>query len=351
MEFASEHAGRSTSYITARDNVVYHATVIGLAIGGYDTRRGNTEHCTIVNNTFYQDKGVELLVQFNTRDNVIMNNIVVAASGRNFLENSYRQTYGNVVDDNVYFAPGSGDTGSWEWKGVRYDTFSAYVRATGNDENSRFEDPAFVDPSAANFALSAGSPAIDAGAYLPAAGELDAAGAPRATGGVIDAGAYERPAPSLAPTPSLSGALTFVSDLGFTPVKNGWGPVEADSSNGEKAKGDGQPITIGGQTFTKGLGSHAPSVVTVDLAGRCTAFEADVGVDAEVEDSGSVEFQVWGDGDKLFDSGVVRGGQQAVGAYADVTGIQTMKLVVLDGGDGVDFDHADWGNARLACGA
>ena len=26
-------------------------------------------------------------------------------------------------------------------------------------------------------------------------------------------------------------------------------------------------------------------------------------------------------------------------------------FVVLDGGDGVDNDHADWGNARISCGA
>ncbi len=59
---------------------------------------------------------------------------------------------------------------------------------------------------------------------------------------------------------------------------------------------------------------------------------------------------VWGDGNKLYDSGVVRGTQGPTGAYANVTGVQTMKLMVLDGGDGVDNDHADWGNARVACG-
>jgi hypothetical protein len=92
-------------------------------------------------------------------------------------------------------------------------------------------------------------------------------------------------------------------------------------------------------------------VIIVSLAGRCTAFEADVGVDDEVQDAGSVQFQVWGDGVKLYDSGVVRGSQDAVGAYADVTGVQTMRLIVGSGGDGVDSDHADWGDARLACAA
>ncbi|MEA2520491.1 MAG: hypothetical protein QOI81_137 [Actinomycetota bacterium] len=349
MEFASEHAGRSTSYVTARDNVVYHASVIGLAIGGYDTKRGNTEHCIIVNNTFYQDKGVELLVQFNTRDNIIENNIVVATSSRRFLENRYRQTYGNIIDRNLYFAPGGGDTGSWEWKGTTYTTFAAYVRATGNDRNSVVADPRFVDPGAGNFQLSPGSPAIDAGAYLTAAGTVDATGSARAASGVIDLGAYEVPAPAPSPTPSLAGSVTYVSDMTITPVTNGWGPVETDLSNGEKKAGDGHTLTIGGTTFEKGLGSHAPAMIRVSLGGSCTAFEADVGVDDEVGDAGSVQFQVWGDGKKLYDSGVVRGTQASTGAYADVTGVQTMRLMVLDGGDGVDNDHADWGNARVAC--
>jgi hypothetical protein len=349
MEFASEHGGRSTSYVTARDNVVYRASVMGLAIGGYDTRRGNTEHCTIVNNTFYENQGVELLVQFNTRDNVIQNNIVVADSARQFLQNPYEETFDNVVDHNLYYAPGGGDSGTWQWKGTTYRSFAEYVRATGNDRNSVFADPRFADAAGGDFRLEPGSPAIDAGAYLTAAGDADAAGSPRAASGVIDLGAFEVPAPAPSPTPALSGSVTSVSDMEFVPVTNGWGPVETDTSNGEKKLGDGHTITIGGQTFASGLGTHAPSVVTVNLAGGCSGFEADVGVDDEVGDAGSVQFQVWGDGKKLYDSGVVRGSQDPTGAYADVTGVQTMKLVVLDGGDGVDNDHADWGNARLAC--
>jgi hypothetical protein len=349
MEFASEHSGRSTSYVTARNNVVYHSTVIGLAIGGYDRRRGNTEHCIIVNNTFYDDSGVELLIQFNTRDNVIMNNVVVAGEGRTFLENPYPEAEGNVVDHNLYYAPGGGDAGTWQWKGVTYRSFAEYVEATGNDRDSSFADPGFTDPSSAVFDLLEGSPAIDAGAYLPASGEVDAVGAPRAGGGVIDLGAYEHAVPAPSPTPVLPGPVTYVSDMDVTEVTNGWGPVESDMSNGEKASADGQPISIAGMPFDKGLGAHAHSIVTVDLGGGCTAFEADVGVDDEVQGNGSVDFQVWGDGTKLVDSGVVRGGEPAVGVYADVTGVRTLKLVVEDGGDGVDSDHADWGNARLAC--
>jgi hypothetical protein len=34
----------------------------------------------------------------------------------------------------------------------------------------------------------------------------------------------------------------------------------------------------------------------------------------------------------------------------DVTGKNELRLVVTNGGDNVDYDHADWANARLTCG-
>jgi alpha-galactosidase len=36
-------------------------------------------------------------------------------------------------------------------------------------------------------------------------------------------------------------------------------------------------------------------------------------------------------------------------ADVDISGHTTLHLVVGDGGDGVDYDHADWSDARVAC--
>ena len=103
IELASEHAGRSTSFITLRNNFVYHNTSVGIAIGGYDTRRGSTENCVIVNNTLFnndyrQEGNGELLVQFDTRHNVIKNNIFYANSAervdRQSLHAEHRQRGG-----------------------------------------------------------------------------------------------------------------------------------------------------------------------------------------------------------------------------------------------------------------
>ncbi len=348
IELASEHAGRSTRSITARNNLVYDATAIGLAIGGYDRRRGSTEDCVIVNNTFYNSADVELLIQFDTRDNVIANNIVYAGPGGVFIENPYEENERNILDNNLFFSA-AGDRGVWEWEGVDHGDFETYREATGNDRRSIFADPRFTDPAAGDFGLQESSPAVDAGAYIPAAGSTDLAGNPRASGGIPDIGAVERPAPPPSPTPSVAGPVTYLSDLEWIDSSNGWGDVERDMSNGEKASGDGITITLNGQTFERGLGVHAPSTVRLDLDGECTAFLADVGVDDEVGDRGTVLFRVVGDGQELFVSGVVLGSQASVPVYADVTRVQMLDLEVKPAGDGVGWDHADWGDARLAC--
>ena len=355
MEFASEHSARSTSYVTARNNLVFNTTVIGLAIGGYDRRRGSTEHCVIVNNTFYQNDSLgtgngELVVQFDTRGNVIENNIFSASSQDLFMLNPYTENSGNRIDHNVYFSPDGSSHGSWQWKDITYASFGAYRTGSGNDRHSIFADPRFVDPATGNFQLQASSPAIDAGAFLLQAGTRDLVGLDRAENGSIDVGAYESPAPAPSPIPSITEPTTSLSQMQWVSATGGWGPIERDMSNGERAPGDGGVITINGETFDGGLGAHAPSRIEYRLDGACSALRADVGIDDEVGNQGSVVFQVWGDGHKLYDSGIRRGQDGAAPAYADLTGVKMLELVVTGAGDGIGNDHADWAGARVACG-
>jgi hypothetical protein len=349
IELASEHAGRSTRNVTARNNLVVDSTSIGIAIGGYDRRRGSTEDCVIVNNTVVNTDGVELLVQFDTRDNVIANNVLVAGARHLFVENAYEENVGNTVDHNLYFSVDGDSGGVWTWKGIDYDDFDRWRSRSGNDRHSRFADPRFVDPAADDFSLRAGSPAIDAGAFLAASGATDIGGHPRAQAGGIDVGAFEAAAAPPSPTPSISEPVTYAGDITWVDVSNGWGPPEADRSNGERAPDDGGPIVIGTSAFDHGIGAHAPSRIVMEVDGRCSLFLADVGLDEEVGDRGSVVFEVWGDGERLGTSGIVRGSQAAVPIAADVEGVSRLELVVTPGGDGNAFDHADWGNARLAC--
>ncbi|GGL67373.1 hypothetical protein GCM10010840_01700 [Deinococcus aerolatus] len=141
----------------------------------------------------------------------------------------------------------------------------------------------------------------------------------------------------------------FLSDLPYVSATNGWGPVEFDRSNGEQGLGDGRALTIGGRIFDKGLGVHAFSVLSYDLGGRCNTFSASLGLDDEVGDRGSVVFQVYGDDRKLYDSGVLRGHDAARSAEVGVSGVNALQLIVTDAGDSIDYDHANWADARLTC--
>jgi hypothetical protein len=149
--------------------------------------------------------------------------------------------------------------------------------------------------------------------------------------------------------PRPKGPGANLSDGAPTYAANGLGPVERDMSNGASDPGDGMPISIRGQAFSKGLGVAAPSEVIYRLGGQCTAFSATVGVDDSTGGAGTVVFQVWADGDKLFDSGTVTGTSAAMPVSLDLTGKRRLKLLVTNAGDGSAFDRASWGDLKIDC--
>jgi hypothetical protein len=197
IELASEWAGKTTSYITLRNNFLYSNTQAGIAFGGYDRRRGSTQYCNIVNNTLYNnftqgDWGAELYIQFDTRYNIVKNNVIYANAARRFIESWSPTMTANVVDYNLYFAPGGGTNGTWIWKNVTYATFAAYQAASGNDALGLVGvDPLLVSSSTPDLHLQSTSPAINRGQNLAESGTLDIDGQPRIQGAVIDLGADE----------------------------------------------------------------------------------------------------------------------------------------------------------------
>ncbi|MEU0879289.1 NPCBM/NEW2 domain-containing protein [Lentzea sp. NPDC005914] len=151
-------------------------------------------------------------------------------------------------------------------------------------------------------------------------------------------------------TPSAPPAgTTPLSDLVELRAFNGWGPFERNLGNGEQVLGDGRTITVQGTTFRKGLGMHAFGDVEYLLGRRCSTVTAQVGVDDEVGDRGSVVFRIYVDGVLRADSGVVTGTDAAKTLQADVSGASELRLAVTDGGDGFNYDHADWADAKVTC--
>lgn len=141
--------------------------------------------------------------------------------------------------------------------------------------------------------------------------------------------------------------IDYLSNLTWLSTIEGWGPVEKDKSNGEQKAGDGREIMLNGTPYSNGLGMHGGSEVVYSLGGNYTIFSSDIGVDDEVGDKGTVTFEVWSDGAKLYDSGPMSGNTPTKTINLDVTGKQIIKLIATSGGDNLSNDHADWANARF----
>ncbi|MEJ0045792.1 MAG: right-handed parallel beta-helix repeat-containing protein [Rhodospirillales bacterium] len=74
VELASEHHKRATSYITARNNLLYDNNSNGVSIGGYKKAKGDADHCTIVNNTLFgNDTRIPVAANFRSSGNATNN--------------------------------------------------------------------------------------------------------------------------------------------------------------------------------------------------------------------------------------------------------------------------------------
>jgi alpha-galactosidase len=159
--------------------------------------------------------------------------------------------------------------------------------------------------------------------------------------------------------PALPSGSVYLSDLTWTYAANGLAsPVQKD------ANWNGQPLSMGGTTYARGLGVAAPSLVIYRLAPGCTSFTANVGLDDSgrpVTDAGadsgggsgaggSVVFQVWADDEEVFDSGSINGPTfQVKPVSVALHGQARLKLLVTNDQDGALLDRADWANAKLVC--
>jgi hypothetical protein len=149
---------------------------------------------------------------------------------------------------------------------------------------------------------------------------------------------------NIANATTFASSVTYLSDLSWVSATAGYGTVQKDKSI------LGNTLTLGTQTYAKGIGTHAVSQIVYNLGGNYNTFLSDIGVDAEENGKGlgSVDFQVIGDGKVLYDSGVLTNQNAPVSISVNVSGVQTLTLVANNGVAGsIDYDHADWAGARL----
>jgi alpha-galactosidase len=134
----------------------------------------------------------------------------------------------------------------------------------------------------------------------------------------------------------------WLNKIDLTKVNQDWGSPRANLSVERK------PLTIGGVVYQKGLGTHAVGLIEMDLKGSAEGFHGLVGLDdEELGNKGSVCFVIKADNKELFRSPIMKAGMPAVKVDVDLKDVKQLSLIVEDGGDGNDGDHADWVSAFI----
>lgn len=140
----------------------------------------------------------------------------------------------------------------------------------------------------------------------------------------------------------------YLSGLSWESASTGWVALADDNLPRLDASFLNEAISIGDRAYQKGLGVFPLSEMLYRLGGRYSLFQADIGVDSAVPPGeGSVVFKLFLDDVLAYDSGILRSGIAPVAVEMAVGGVESMKLVVEDGGDGSAHDYAVWADARL----
>lgn len=163
IEATSEHAKKYADNITIKNNNIYENFYTGISIGGYDEHRGGTRNSTISQNILYRNDtkglgGGQLLLQYETKNNVIERNILTAGPSRIFISNYFTTNQKNKLIKNVFHKE-KGEKGIWVWKEQEYTSFSKFQKASKSDNKSSYIDPKYLNANEYNFRLEEDSPA------------------------------------------------------------------------------------------------------------------------------------------------------------------------------------------------
>ena len=133
----------------------------------------------------------------------------------------------------------------------------------------------------------------------------------------------------------------WLSSLDVSRVEQGWGQARSNRSV------DNRRLMIAGQRYQNGIGTHANSSIPLLLDGNGVELSGRAGLDDETNGRGSVVFQITADGKEIWTSGLMRPRDAAKEFTLDVKGVKSLVLQALDGGDGFDYDHADWVDLKI----
>ena len=112
----------------------------------------------------------------------------------------------------------------------------------------------------------------------------------------------------------------------------------------DRAFGGGSEMRMNGLLFRRGLGVGADSRIDLAFDGNWQLLRADLGIDDSCRAAGGMQFQVWGDGRLLYDSGLVKA-PGVVKPELDIRGLRNLSLRTL--GAQSPQTCGNWANAAL----
>ncbi len=150
--------------VIVRNNVLWNNLAGGITFyqdtGSFEqgSKRALIMHNTVVYEPGHGRTGVNIMP--TSEKVLIANNIFVSGGGRGAIEVNSDQLASVISDNNVIWGVGKNEI--IEHIAERQISFDSWRRKTGNDGDTKIEDPGFVSSEFGNFNLGKGSPAIGA---------------------------------------------------------------------------------------------------------------------------------------------------------------------------------------------
>lgn len=167
------------------------------------------------------------------------------------------------------------------------------------------------------------------------------------------------PTPAPSPTPTPPAPAPVIPPPPPAPADYQWNElrygITGDGTQPEMRLGESSwvwqrwGVAIADKQYDHGVTVHGESSVTIDLNRDCASYDALVGVDDMMLGLGKVRFSVFADGERVWRSGLVRGGQEAVPVHVDLTGRRTIRLAVEPQSPFDAVTLADWAESRFMC--
>jgi hypothetical protein len=145
--------------------------------------------------------------------------------------------------------------------------------------------------------------------------------------------------PTPTPIPLAAGPQILLTTLKPLDVAFGFAPPKIDHSWNDT------PMVMAGVPYESGIGMHAWCRMTFAVPSGATAFQAIVGLSDEVRDcpAADVGFEVHDQSDRLlFRSRIINATSAPQPIRVDLHDVTAITLVVTEGRNGRDCDHANW---------